>query len=325
MITRIRTATAVLALVAAAAIGSISAPAGAQSYPIENVTLITHSKQGGGTDVFLRNMAPFLTKYLGANLVVDNVQGGSGAKAMAKLATSPADGSIFYGTTPTFINTSLLSKPEFTYKNLSGVVNVFLDPQIVYVRKDSPYNSISEVIAAAKATPGSIKFGVTTPGSLDRQVMEKFKAITGTDGPVITHDGGGELLISVLNGTVDLGIGEVQELSAQLKAGEVRIITTYTKERLEEFPDVMTATEQGVDLVVNKFRGIAGPKDLPADIYEKWETAIQAVLKDPEFQAWYKAQSLVPFYMGHADYDKFLADFAAEQEDFFKKYGITKD
>ncbi|HUS53843.1 MAG TPA: tripartite tricarboxylate transporter substrate binding protein [Thermohalobaculum sp.] len=324
MIRQFRTL-AVAAFAATAAIASLAGSATAQSYPHETVTLITHSKQGGGTDVFLRAMTPFLGKYLGANFVVENVRGGSGAKAMAKLATAPADGAIFYGTTPTFINTSLLSKPDFTFKDLSGVANVFLDPQIVYVRAESPYNSVQEIVDVALASPGTMKFGVTTPGSLDRQVMEKFKALTGVVAPVITHDGGGELLISVLNGTVDLGIGEIQELSAQLAAGKVRVITTYTKDRLADFPDVMTAREQGIDLVINKFRGIAGPKGLPDDIYAKWETAIQGVLEDAEFKAWYSAQSLVPFYMGHTEYDAFLADFAADQELFFKEYGITDD
>ncbi|MGE5767648.1 MAG: tripartite tricarboxylate transporter substrate binding protein [Bacteroidota bacterium] len=309
---------AVAALVAAAG------PAAAQSYPVDTVTLVTHSAAGGGTDVFLREMNRFLAKHMGATFVVENVRGGSGAKAMAKLATSPADGSIFYGTTPTFINTSLLSAPEYTYKDLSPVVNVFLDPQIVYVRAESPFQSLTEVVEKAKAEPGSVKFGVTTPGSLDRQVMEKFKSLASIEAPVITHDGGGELLISVLNGTVDLGIGEIQELSAQLEAKQVRLIATYTKDRLEQFPDVATAQEQGVDLIVNKFRGIAGPKDLPDEIYAAWETGIQSVLKDPEFQAWYRAQSLVPEFMPHAEYAKFIDEFADEQQAFFKQYGITE-
>ena len=199
--------------VAALAVASLiaSAPVAAQDYPVDTVTLTTHSSAGGGTDVFLREMVNHLGEVMGVDFVVENVRGGSGAKAMAHLAASPPDGSVFYGTTPTFINTSLLSKPDVTFRDLDPVVNVFLDPQIVYVRADSPYNSLSEIIEKAKAEPGSIKFGVTTPGSLDRQVMEKLKAITGAEGPVITHDGGGELLISVLNGTVDLGIGEVQE------------------------------------------------------------------------------------------------------------------
>lgn len=314
-------------IAASAAVAALIAGSGtalAQSYPIDNVTLVTHSAAGGGTDVFLREMNRYLSKHMGTNFVVENVRGGSGAKAMAKLATSPADGSIFYGTTPTFINTSLLSSPDYTYKDLAPVVNVFLDPQIVYVRADSPFDSLDEVVEKAKAEPGAVKFGVTTPGSLDRQVMEKFKFLTGVEAPVITHDGGGELLISVLNGTVDLGIGEVQELSAQLEAKEVRIITTYTKQRLEQFPDVPTAQEQGIDLVVNKFRGIAGPKNLPDEIYAKWEEGIQSVLKDPEFQEWYRAQSLVPEFMPHEEYAKFIDEFAAEQQDFFKQYGITE-
>ena len=297
----------------------------AQSYPHSSVTLVTHSRSGGGTDVFLREMVKYLGSYIGADLVVENVRGGSGAKAMAKLATSPADGSIFYGTTPTFINTSLLSEPEFTYKDLMGVVNVFLDPQIVYVRSDSPFSDLNAVVEAALADPSSVIFGVTTPASLDRQVMEKFKALTGVSSPIVTHDGGGELLISVLNGTVSLGIGEIQELTAQLEAGEVRILTTYTVERLGDFPDVPTAREQGIDLVINKFRGIAGPAGLPDDILAAWESAISNVLEDPEFKAWYEAQSLVPYYLTSGDYNVFIEDFAMQQLDFFKEYGILAD
>lgn len=311
--------------VATAAICTIAAPAAAQDYPHDTVTLVTHSRSGGGTDVFLRQMTKYLGEYLGADFVVENVRGGSGAKAMAKLANSPADGSIFYGTTPTFINTSLLSEPEYTYKDLTGVVNVFLDPQVVYVRAESPFNNLTEVVEAATAEPGSVIFGVTTPGSLDRQVMEKFKALTGVTSPVITHDGGGELLISVLNGTVALGIGEIQELSAQLEAGEVRLITTYTQERLGDFPDVMTAKEQDIDLVVNKFRGIAGPAGLPDEIFTAWETAINDVLQDEEFKSWYEAQSLVPFVLTHEEYNAFLEEFAQEQQQFFKDYGIVED
>ncbi len=140
---------------------------------------------------------------------------------------------------------------------------------------------------------------------------------------MVTHDGGGELLISVLNGTVALGIGEIQELEAQLKAGEVRLITTYTEERLGGFPDVPTAKEQGIDLVVNKFRGIAGPAGLPDDIYDKWEAALTAVLQDAEFQEWYAAQSLVPAFMAHEEYNTFLNDFAEGQREFFVTYGIV--
>lgn len=303
-------------------------PAAAQDkvpYPVNTVTLITHSSPGGGTDVYLREMVKYISKYIDANVVVDNVRGGSGAAAMAHIANGPADGSVFYGTTPTFINTSLISNPDYTYEDMLGVVNIFLDPQIVYVRAESPYETLAEIVEKAKAEPGSIKYGVTTPGSLDRQVMEKFKAITGAEGPVITHDGGGDLLINVLNGTVDMGIGEIQELRSQLEAGQVRLIATYTEERLEDFPDVQTAQEQGIDLVVEKFRGLAGHRDLPEEVLSAWEEAIPQVLQDPEFREWYRASALVPDIMGSAEYDQFLKDFAEEQKAFFVEYNITEN
>ena len=306
---------------AALAVG-LGGAALAEDYPFRTVTLVTHSSPGGGTDVFLREMIGFLGKAMGVTFVVENVRGGSGANAMTKLATSPADGSIFYGTTPTYINTSLLAKLEHDYEDLEGVVNVFMDPQIVFVKADSPFKTLTDVVEAAKADPRAVRFGVTTPGSLDRQVMEQFKALTGVTSPVITHDGGGDLLVSVLNGTVGVAIGEVQELSAQIEAGEVRIITTYTENRLDRFPDVPTAKEQGIDLVVNKFRGIAGPRGLPENIKAMWLTGIEKVLEDPGFKEWYQAQNLIPEVMAAAEYDQFLKDFAKEQREFLVQYGI---
>jgi putative tricarboxylic transport membrane protein len=317
------------AAVGALVVGLVATfPATAQDkvpYPVGTVTLVTHSSPGGGTDVYLREMVRHLPKYIDANFIVENVRGGSGANAMAHIVNGPADGSLLYGTTPTYINTSLLSNPQYTYEDMLGVVNIFLDPQIVYTRAESEYQTLAEVVEAAKANPGSVRFGVTTPGSLDRQVMEKFKAITGAEGPVVTHDGGGDLLINVLNGTLDMGIGEIQELRAQLEANQVRLIATYTEERLEDFPDVPTAREQGIDLVVDKFRGLAGHPDLPQEVLDAWAEAIPRVLDDPEFREWYRASSLIPDFMPSEEYDRFLRDFAEDQKAFFVEYNITEE
>src|SRR3546814_1799258 len=94
--------------------------------------------------------------------------------------------------------------------------------------------------------------------------------------------------------------------------------------RISDWSSDVCSSELGIDLVVNKFRGIAGPKNLPDEIYAKWEEGIQSVLKDPEFQEWYRAQSLVPEFMPHEEYAKFIEEFAAEQQDFFKQYGDRK-
>jgi putative tricarboxylic transport membrane protein len=294
-------------------------------YPHDTVRLVTHSSPGGGTDVFLREVIKYLGPIMGVDFVVENVTGGSGAKAMAVLATAPADGSIFYGTTPTFINTSILSDVEYTYADLEPLVNVFLDPQIVYTRADSPFDSLADVIEDAKQNPGAQSWGVSTPGSLDRQVMEQLKALTGTDPAIVTHEGGGDLLINVLNGTLDVGVGEIQELRGQIEAGEIKLLASYTENRLDTFPDLPTAREQGIDLVVDKFRGLAGPPGLPDEVVAAWETAIPALLDDPDFKAYYEESSLVPAFMSHDEYVAFIAKFAEGQEAFMAEYGITED
>src|SRR3954463_7142536 len=99
--------------------GAFAGPAQAEpaAYPHRVVTLVTHSSPGGGSDVFLREMSKHLGKYVNATFVVENVQGGSGARAMSRLATAKPDGSVFYATTPTYIYTSLMSKPSNTYKD----------------------------------------------------------------------------------------------------------------------------------------------------------------------------------------------------------------
>src|SRR5689334_4935 len=101
-------------LLAAVLLTLVPAVADAQTkYPHSTVTLVTHSSPGGGSDVFLRTLGRFLGPKMGTVFVVENVRGGSGARAVAKVAQSPADGSVFYATTPTYIQTTLLSKPEF--------------------------------------------------------------------------------------------------------------------------------------------------------------------------------------------------------------------
>ena len=117
--------TALLCFCIVAMIPAGRAQTGAQPYPVDRVTLVTHSSPGGGSDVFLRDLAKHLGPILKVRFVVENVTGGSGAKAMAYVARAKPDGSVFYATTPTYIQTSLLSKPEYSYTSLEPVAIVF--------------------------------------------------------------------------------------------------------------------------------------------------------------------------------------------------------
>lgn len=301
-----------------------SDPAASQTaYPKKSVTLVTHSVAGGGSDVPLRMLARYLAPIMGVNFAVENVTGGSGAKAVAKLATAPADGSIFYATTPTYIDMSILSKPSYGYKNLEPLVNVFVDPQVIFVRSDFRFKTLAETIADAKAHPGTQKWGTGTAGSEERQSLEQMKSILPMDVIVATHDGGAELVLNILNGSVEVGLGQIAQMRGQIDAGKIRLLATLTEQRLEDFPDVPTAREEHVDIVSAKFRGLAGPKGLPPEVIKAWETAVPKVLEQPDFKKWYKAQQLAPNFIAHDAYGKFIDAFAVEQQAFFTKYNIT--
>src|SRR3712207_3504503 len=149
-----------------------------------------------GSDVFLREMSKHLGKYIKATFVVENVQGGSGARAMSRLATAKPDGSVFYATTPTYIYTSLMSKPSHTYRDLEPLVNVFTDAEVVYTRVDGPFQSLKDVIQHAKDKRG--RWGVANPASLERMAAERLKQASGVNAAVVSHEGGGDMMINVL-------------------------------------------------------------------------------------------------------------------------------
>ncbi|MCC7045656.1 MAG: tripartite tricarboxylate transporter substrate binding protein, partial [Alphaproteobacteria bacterium] len=162
------------------------------------------------------------------------------------------------------------------------------------------------------------------PASLERIALEKLNRRSAIQAAVVTHDGGGALMVNVLNGTLDMGIGEVQEIRGQLEAKKVRIIAVLTDKRLDTLPDVSTAKEQGIDLTVTKFRGLAGPKNTPANVAAAWEEGIRKVLASAAYKAEYEKESLVPAFMGHAEAQKFTAGFAKEVTDSLREFGVTK-
>ncbi|MGE3844125.1 MAG: tripartite tricarboxylate transporter substrate binding protein [Vicinamibacterales bacterium] len=303
-------------LTTAAAGCSPSAPA------VPVVMLTTHSSPGGGSDVFLRELAPHLGRYLEATFVVENVQGGSGAKAMAALAQATPDGRTFYATTPTFVYTSLLSQPAVTYRELEPIVNIFFDPEVVYTAAGSPYESLGDVIARARQGGG--RWGAANPASLERQTLERIKQLTGVTAAIATFEGGGDMMLNVLNGTLDMGIGELQELRGQLEAGNIRLLAVIGDERLTQLPEVPTAREQGVDLAVRKFRGVAGPKGTPPDVIAEWERAVPQLLADAAYQKIYLANNLQPGFMPHEDYVKFIDGFGRETIQFLKQSGVIQ-
>ena len=302
-----------------------TAAAWAQSgYPVPTVTLVTHSSPGGGSDVFLRTLAKHLGPKMGVNFAIENITGGSGARAVAKVAQAPADGSVLYATTPTYIQTTLLSKPQYGYDSLMPVVNVFYDPEVVYTRTQSPHRTLAAAVEYARQNPGKAKWGAANPASLERVAMERLSRVTQARAIIVSYEGGRDQMLGVLNGTLDLGIGEIQEMVAQLDAGQVRLLAVLTANRVPGLSELATAREQGVDVVVTKFRGLAGPRNLPPNVLKAWHDAIKAVLADPAYQKEYRRESLIPAPMDAVEAGRFTARFATDVAGSLRELGVIK-
>jgi tripartite-type tricarboxylate transporter receptor subunit TctC len=285
------------------------------------VMLATHSSPGGGSDVFLREMTPYLSRIMGATFVVENYQGGSGAKAMAIVGGAQPNGHLFYATTPTFVYTSLLSTPEVGYRDLEPLVNLFFDPEVLYTAADSRFATLQDVLDHARRSRG--KWGAGNPASLERQTLEQLKQKAGVKAAVVTFEGGGDMLVNVLNQTLDMGIGELQEIRSQLDAGTIRLLAVAGDHRLALFPELKTVKEHGIDLSVRKFRGLAGPKGTPPHVIAAWEAAIPKLLADPDYKRLYVANSLEPGFIPHKEYVAFMDEFGAETERFLRDAGAV--
>ena len=154
--------------------------------------------------------------------------------------------------------------------------------------------------------------------------MERLKQKAGVTPAVATFEGGGDMLINVLNHTLDMGIGELQEIAAQLDARKIRLLAVVGDSRLSRFPEVKTVKEQGIDLSVRKFRGLAGPKGTPPAVIAAWEAAVRKLLDDPAYKKLYTTNGLLPGFMPHAEYVRFVDEFGRDTAAFLKDSGVIR-
>ncbi|HET6947170.1 MAG TPA: tripartite tricarboxylate transporter substrate binding protein [bacterium] len=319
MTVKTRVAVLVLAIVLVMTVGAI----GQGSYPNKPITLVTHSSVGAGGDIFLRNLARHLEGIVTVPVVVENRSGGASARAVSYVATSPTDGYILYGSTPTMLQTPILTRTPHSFLDLQPVVNVFFDPMILYVKTDSPWKTLQDIVNTAKQRPGTIRFGAATPGSVEHMIAHQIQKVAKIQVQPVTFEGGGDLLLAVLGGHVDLGVGEYAEVASQVQAGQVRVINSFTAQRLAG-TTIPTAKEQGVEIVVEKFRGLLGPKGMDPAAIAFWEQAVKRALAKPAYRGYYTSVFLLPSYMEHDQYNAYLHRMNQTLRRYMKEIGVIK-
>jgi tripartite-type tricarboxylate transporter receptor subunit TctC len=139
----------------------------------------------------------------------------------------------------------------------------------------------------------------------------------------VTFEGGGDLLVAVLGGHVDFGVGEPAELRGQLQAQQIRLLASFTAERLAGL-GVPTARESGTDVVVTKFRGLLGPKGMPPDTMTALVDAVRTALDSPAYREYYTSVQLTPAFMGPDEFGRYLDRMNGELAAYLKEIGAGR-
>lgn len=255
-------------------------------FPIKSIRVIVPMAPGGAIDILARPLAEQMAKVLGVPLIIDNRSGAGGNIAGDLVAKSPADGYTLLVTTSGLIvaNKSLYNTLSFDPDSDFVPVGIIASlPNVLVVSPDSPYQSVQDVIAAAKQKPGTLTFASGGTGSSNHLAGELFKYVAGIDMIHVPYRGGGPAVIAVMSGDVTMLFATMPSAVTQVKAGKLRALAVTTKDRASAMPQVPTMVEAGVkDFVVSIWVGALAPRGTPAPVIEKLNKAIVQALKDPD-------------------------------------------
>lgn len=255
----------------------------AQAWPAKPIRLVVPFPAGGGTDIIAREVGNKITGNTKWVFVMDNKPGSGGNIGIDAVTKSPADGyNIVIGQTSNLaINPTLYSKlPYDPVKDLTPVVTIGSSPLAIVVAANSPYKTLAEVVADAKAKPGFINFATSGNGTVAHLATELFQKEAGVKLTHIPYKGAAQGLTDVIGGNVQLYVSSIPTLIGQIKAGKIRALAVTSAKRVDDLPQVPTIAEsgyRGFDAVT--WFGLLGPANLPKDIVASLNSEVNKALK----------------------------------------------
>jgi tripartite-type tricarboxylate transporter receptor subunit TctC len=299
------------ALAVLAAAGSVSAQS---AFPSKPVHLFVPYPAGGAVDILARTLGDVVSRQWGQSVVIENRPGAGGVIASQALATSTPDGYtliVVASGHPT--NAFLYPKlPYDTFKDFTPISLLASSPNIVLVRADSAFKTIGDVIAAAKAKPGSLSFGHSGNGTSTHLAGELFKNLAKIDIAAIPYKGGLPAINDLLAGQIPISINNGPESVGQLQAGTVRALAVTTASRAPFLPDVPSLSEAVPGYDTEVWWGLLGPAKLPPDVVAKLSHDFVAALNTDAVKERLAKLGASPIGSSpeqfnakiHADYDK---------------------
>jgi tripartite-type tricarboxylate transporter receptor subunit TctC len=316
---------AVLTISAALALSSCADPAasnGAGSdFPQrgKSIELVVAFASGGAVDTAARLVQPILEEELGTNVEVINKPGAGGQIGYTELTSSDPDGYTIGATGSPSVVVSPLDESRgatYTRDSFQPLGRQVIDPAVIAVQPDSPYNTLAELLEAAEADPRAMTASTTGLQGGEHFALAQIEEATGAAfAPVHFSEGASQATTAFLGQHVDVLVANVSDVTDLVKQGKTKVLGVMTTERAPSLPDVPTFTEEGFDVEAGTVRGYSAPAGLPEDVAAKLEAALKKAIEDPEVVRKMEDLGLQTDYLSATEY----ADFWAQQEADFKE------
>jgi len=289
-------------LVAALALGIQTTSATGADFPSKEIQVISHASPGGGTDTTARMMMIRSRRVLakgikklknsGAPMNVVYKRGGAGKRAHEYLLKRPADGHTLLALTQTHFYTIARGKSPIKADDLIGIARAMDDPTFIVVRKDSPYKSIDQLVAASKKK--ALNWGVSQVGGTEHVGLARFAKASGMKFKVVPFGSGGKMLAALMSGAIEATLPNVSEAVGLIADSTVRALVVLAPSRLKDYPKVVSSYEKGWKVAVSTTRGYAVRKGTPPEVVKKLSKSLVKAMKHSTFAGYLRASGLDP-------------------------------
>jgi tripartite-type tricarboxylate transporter receptor subunit TctC len=259
----------------------------AQGYPSKPVRIVLPFGPGGVADITVRTLAPKMSEGLGQQVVVENMPSAGGIRASETVARADPDGhTLLLLTNGNAVSQALFKSLPYDPMNDFAMISTVGYFSMVFVtRAESPLKSLKDVLAAAKAKPGSLNIGTISPGGTQHLAGELFRSTAGIDAVVVPHKTTGEVVIGVRNGSLDMAVDFIAPLISGIKSGALRPLAVTAGKRFPGLPDVPTAIEAGVaGYDVASWNALAAPAKTPRAAIDRVREELIKAMADPVVQ-----------------------------------------
>jgi len=309
--------------------GLLPASASAQAYPVKPIRLIVPFPAGGGVDFIGRIVGQKLTERLGQQVAIDNRAGANGIVGLEALKTSAPDGYTIAAASagPLAVNPFIYAKLSYdTLKDFTHIANMVNFPLLLVSHPSLPVKNVKELIALARAQPGTVIYSSPGSGNSGHLAAELFNSMARVKILHVPYKGTAPAVIAVLSGEAHLTYSSIPTILPHVRSGRVRALGVGNAQRIPSLPDFPTIAEAGLPgYEAYAWGGMIGPANMPAAMVQRLSREIQEILKQKDVTERMLSEGTVPTPSGPEEFTAYIRSELKKWGDVVKMAGIKAE